>query len=199
MSTYPTLACSLRTGTGSNASKQLRHQGLLPASIYGHGDPVSVTLDLRMFKGVMHESHSGSQLVNLTIDGKDSGLALIKSVQREAMKQTPLHLDLQRISLVQKLHVTVNIILEGEAEGVKAGGMLQTTLHSLHLLSAAGTVPDNVTHDISTMKIGDMLEAGDITLPEGCELLDSPTETVAQIRQPLRAEVVVDPEAQQPA
>jgi len=198
MSTYPTLACSLRTGTGSNASKQLRHKGLVPASVYGHGDPLALTLDLRLFNVVMHESHSGSQLVNLTIDGKDSGLALIKSVQREAIKQTPLHIDLQRISLKEKLHVTVNIILSGEAEGVKAGGMLQTTLHSLHLLSAAGTVPDNVTYDISDMKIGDMLEAGAITLPKGCELLDSPTETVAQIRQPLRTAVVVDPEAQQP-
>ena len=186
MSTYPTLACSLRTGIGSNASKQLRHQGLLPASVFGHGDPLSLTLDLRQFNVVMHDSHSGSQLVNLTIDGVDSGLALIKAVQRETLKRTPLHLDLQRISLKEKLHVTVNVILLGESVGVKEGGVLLTTVHSLHLLSAADTIPDNVSFDISHMKIGDMLTAGEITLPEGCELLDSPTENVAQIRQPLR-------------
>ncbi len=194
MTMYPTLTCSSRTGTGTNSSRQLRHQGLIPASVYGHGDPVSLVLELRQLSVMLHESSSGSQLVNLLIDGKDSGLALVKSVQREAIKQIPLHLDLQRISLKEKLQVTVTVVLEGEAAGVAMGGMLDISMHTLHIRSAAGTVPDNVKHDISAMMIGDILEAGAIELPKGCELLDNPTECVAHIRQPLRVVAEAAPE-----
>lgn len=184
MTMYPTLTCSLRTDTGSNAARQLRHQGLLPATVYGNGDAVSLVLNLRHFYTIEHASTSGSQLVTLSIDGKDSGLALVKSVQRDALKRTPTHLDLQRVSLQQQLHVTVSVVLEGDPVGVAEGGMLKIAMHALHLLCAADKVPDNVTHDISTMKLGDTLEASAFVLPEGCTLLDRPEECVALVRQP---------------
>lgn len=186
MATYPTLTCSLRTCTGTNAARQLRHQGLLLASVFGHGDPVKLVVNLRHFCKVQQESKSGSQFVTLSIDGKESGLALVKAVQLDPLKHIPLHLDLQRISLQEKLHVTVSVLLEGIPTGVDEGGMLETTMHALHLRCAADMVPDNLTHDVSGMKIGDTLDAGTFVLPEGCELLDRPEECVALIRPPLR-------------
>lgn len=186
MTTYPTLTCSLRTDIGSNAARKLRHQGLLPATVYGHGLPVSLMLDLHHFSVIEHASNSGSQLVNLSIDGLESGLVLVKTVQRDAIKKIPVHLDLQRISLQEELQVTVSVSLEGEPNGVKEGGMLEITMHALHLRCAVGVVPDKVTHDISAMEIGDTLEASAFVLPAGCTLLDRPEECVALIRQPLR-------------
>ncbi len=186
MTTYPTLTCSLRTDTGSNAARKLRHQGLLPASVFGHGASVSLVLDRHHFGLMEHASHSGSQLVNLTIDGQDSGLALVKAVQRDTLRHTPLHVDFQRISLQEQLHVTVSVVLEGEAAGAKEGGMLEIIMHALHLSCAAGVVPDSLTYNISAMAIGDTLEAGAFVLPAGCTLLDRPEECVALIRQPIR-------------
>lgn len=187
MTTYPTLTCSLRTCTGSNAARHLRQQGLLPASLFGHGDPLMLVLDQRHFSKVQHSSQSGSQIVNLLIDGKDGGLVLVKTVQRDALRHTAVHLDLQRISLLEELQVTVSVVLEGEPAGLAEGGMLETTMHALHLRCAAGKVPDNVTYDISAMKIGDTLDAGSFALPEGCTLLDRPEECVALIRPPIRS------------
>lgn len=186
MTMYPTLACALRTDTGSNAARKLRQQGLLPATVYGHGVAVSLVLNQHHFSVIEHASQSGSQLVNLSIDGKDSGLVVVKTVQRNTLKRTLLHVDFQRISLQEQLHVTVSVVLEGEAVGVKEGGMLEMPMHALHLRCEAGVVPDNVTHDISAMKIGDTLEAGVFVLPAGCILLDRPEECVALIRPPIR-------------
>lgn len=188
MTMYPTLTCSLRANTGSNATRKLRQQGLLPATVYGHGSAISLVLDRHHFRVIEHASKSGSQLLNLSIDGNDHGLVLVKSVQRDMLKHTPTHLDLQRISLQEQLHVTVTVVLEGEPIGVvKEGGMLEMTMHSLRLGCAAGVVPDNLTHDISEMKIGDTLEAGAFALPAGCTLLERPEECVALIRPPLRS------------
>jgi len=186
MTTYLTLTGTLRTSFGSNASRKLRHEGLLPATVYGHGDPISLVLNQHHFSAVEHASHSGSQLVNLSIDGKDNGMVLVKSVQRHALKRVPVHVDLQRISLQEELQVVVNVVLEGEPVGVREGGMLEATMHALHLRCAASLVPDNVTHDISAMGIGDTLEAGAFALPAGCTLLDRPEECVALIRAPIR-------------
>jgi len=192
MTTYPTLSCALRTDIGSNASRKLRHKGLLPGSVFCHGAPISIVLDRHHFAGIEHLSSSGSQLVNLSIDGKDSGLVLVKAVQRDTFKRIPLHVDLQRVSLQEQLHVTVSVVLEGEAIGVLEGGMLEITMHALHLQCAAGVVPDNLTYDISAMKIGDTLDASAFTLPDGCTLLDRPEECVALIRQPIRSAAVVE-------
>lgn len=186
MTLYPTLTCASRTGTGKNAARKLRHQGLLPATVYGHGSAVSLVLPQQHFKIIEQASKSGSQLVSLSIDGQDSGLAMVKMVQRDALKHTPVHLDLQRVSLLQEMLVTVTVVLTGEPAGVKEGGMLETHMHALHLRCAANALPDNVTHDISAMKIGDTLDAAAIALPDGCTLMDRPEECVALIRQPIR-------------
>ena len=195
MTMYQTLSGTLRTSFGSNASRKLRHEGLLPATVYGHGDPISLVLNQHHFSAVEHASHSGSQLVNLSIDGKESGMVLVKSVQRHALKRVPVHVDLQRISLQEELQVVVTVVLEGEPAGVHEGGMLETTMHALHLRCAASLVPDKLTHDISAMNIGDTLEAGAFALPAGCTLLDRPEECVALIRAPIRTATTTDADA----
>lgn len=187
MATYPTLSCATRTEIGSNAARQLRHQGLLPATVYGHGDPLSLKMDRHHFSVLEHASKSGSQIVVLEIDGVESGIVLVKKVQRDMIKMTPLHVDFQRISLSEELQVVVSLLPEGEPVGIAAGGMFELVLHSLHIRCAADKVPDSISFDVSAMNIGDTIEAGTIALPDGCTLTDRPEECVALIRQPLRA------------
>ena len=198
MTDYASLNCTRRVDTGSNASRQLRHRGLVPATVYGHGEPVSLVIDLHHFRVIEHSSKSGSQLVNLLIDDKESGIVLVKKVQRDMIKMTPLHIDLQRISLTEELQVSVALVLDGEPAGVAAGGMLEVMMHSLRVRCAAGKVPDRLTHDVSAMNIGDTLDAGAIALPEGSTLLDRPEECVALIRQPMRVAETTDAEAVAP-
>lgn len=199
MTTYPTLSCVRRSDTGSNAARKFRQQGLLPATVYGHGAPVSLVLDQHHFALVMHEGHSASQLVTLSIDGTESGMVLVKGVQLDAMRKKPLHVDLQRVSLQEQLQVSVPVLLEGEPIGTREGGTLELIVHALHLSCAAGLVPEHITHDISAMKIGDTLDAGALVLPQGCTLLDHPEECIALIRPPVRVEEAETTEASAPA
>jgi large subunit ribosomal protein L25 len=186
MTVYPTLTCSLRSRKGSNAARQLRQQGLLPASVIGHGAPLLVEVDQHQFAQFEHTSKSGSPLLNLVVDEQESVLVMVKHVQRDTLQRLPLHLDMQRVSLEEEMPVSVMVVLTGEALGVKAGGMLEITMHMLHLRCAAGAVPEQITVDISEMQIGDTLEASACSLPAGCTLLDRPEECVALIRQPIR-------------
>ncbi|HEY3377078.1 MAG TPA: 50S ribosomal protein L25 [Armatimonadota bacterium] len=193
MTTYPTLTCVSRTEIGSQAARKMLRQGQIPATVYSNGDPVSLMMDRRHFASVERAGQSGSQIVRLTLDGADAGLVLVKAIQRDLLKHFPTHIDLQRISLQQYLEVNVPVHLEGEPAGVHEGGVFEVTLHALNLRCMASAVPESLTHDISTMQVGDTLTAGQIVLPEGCELSDRPEECLAIIRQKLG--VAAAPEA----
>ncbi len=182
MTMYPTLTCALRTGTGSREARKLRHQGLVPATVYGHGAAVSLTLDVRHFGAIQHANHSGSLIVSLLVDGKDDGLALVKAVQHAPIAKLPTHVDLQRISQHESLQVSVKLFLEGEAAGVVAGGVLEIISHAVNLRCPASSVPDSLKHDLTEMQIGDTLLAGQLILPAGCVLLDPEDTPMATLR-----------------
>lgn len=182
MTTYPTLTCALRTGTGSREARKLRHQGKLPATVYGHGAAVSLTLDARHFGAIQHANRSGSLIVGLLVDGKEDGLALVKAVQHAPIAKLPTHVDLQRISQHESLQVSVQLILEGDAAGVIAGGVLETIAHAVNMRCPASSVPDSLKFDVSDMQIGDTLLAGQLILPEGCVLHDPADTPMATLR-----------------
>jgi len=182
MSTYPTLTCASRTGTGSREARKLRHQGSLPATVYGHGLAASLVLDQRHFGAIVHANHSGSLIVRLAVDGKDDGLALVKAIQHAPIAKLPIHVDLQRISQHEALHVSVQVQLEGDPAGVQLGGVLESIAHAVNLLCPASSVPESLKHDVSEMQIGDTLTAGQLLLPEGCKLVDPADTPLAIVR-----------------
>jgi large subunit ribosomal protein L25 len=182
MTTYPTLTCSLRASTGSNAARQMRRRGQLPANVCGHGDPLLLQMEHLQFLTMTRGGNAGSQIVKLTIDGVDGGLAMVKRVQRDTVHKCFLHVDLQRISLTEDLHYTVAVVLEGEPVGLTEGGKLEVINQTIHLRGIAGAVPESLTFDISEMKVNDTLTAGQLALPEGCVLDMLPEACIAAIR-----------------
>ena len=182
MPTYPTLTCALRTGIGSHAANKLRHQGLLPATVYGHGLAAALVMNQRDFSAIEHANRSGSLIVSLVVDGKDDGLALVKAVQHAPIAKLPIHVDLQRISQHESLAVVIQVLLEGEPDGVLLGGVLETIAHAINVRCPASSVPENLKHDISEMQIGDTLLAGQVLLPEGSALIDPADTPLAIIR-----------------
>ncbi|MEI6519643.1 MAG: 50S ribosomal protein L25 [bacterium] len=186
MTTFPTLSCSLRTSTGSNVARQMRQKGLLPATVYGHGASVSITMEQKHFVKVALTGNSGSQIVHLDVDGTDGGLALVKNVQKNMLAHVLTHVDLQRVSLTDSLQIPVPLVLDGDAAGVLIGGVLDVYIFVLNLKCAASAVPESIHYDISNLQVNEHLTVSQIPLPEGCELLDRPEDTIAVIR--LKAE-----------
>ncbi len=130
--------------------------------------------------------NTGSQIVQLNVDGVDSGLALVKAVQRNLLKHVLTHVDLQRVSLSDSLQIPVPLILDGDAAGVLIGGILDVNIFVLNLRCVASAVPESIHYDISNLQVNEHLTVSQIPLPAGCELLDRPEDTIAVIR--LKAE-----------
>ncbi len=181
-----TLQVHARTATGKSVARKLRANGRLPAVIYGHNEkPVPVELEQHRLSATMRQAEGEKLLINLNIDGKDSGKkALIKDIQRDPVSGKILHIDFQHISMDEKIKIEVPIKLEGTADGVKNfGGIMSWNIRKVMVSCLPTDIPDKISLDVSEMKIHDSIHVKEITAGK-FEILDDPEETIVSIIPP---------------
>jgi large subunit ribosomal protein L25 len=163
-----------RDSTGKGANRRLRHQGLVPAIVYGGGkEPSSVVVNRHMVTELLKTEKGRNSLFLLRVKGtKQERHAMLHEAQIDPITRQFLHLDFIRVSKGQRVKVEVRVVLEGEPVGVKAGGFLDWNGRSVHLECAAESVPDAIHADVSGLNVGDHITAADLTLPEGVKLMD---------------------------
>lgn len=163
-----------RTSTGKGANRRLRHQGLVPAIVYGGGkESSSVVVNRHAVTELLKTEKGRNSLFLLRVKGtKQERHAMLHDAQIDPLTRQFLHLDFIRVSKGQRVKVEVRVVLSGEPVGVKAGGFLDWNGRSLHLECAAESVPDAIHADVSGLEIGDHITAADLVLPEGVKLLD---------------------------
>jgi large subunit ribosomal protein L25 len=82
----------------------------------------------------------------------------------------------------RKIDVSVPVTLSGVPLGVKNEGGLVEFVHREVLIRVLPTaIPERIDVDISELHLGQHIEASDLRLPEGAELLMPPTETIVTV------------------
>src|SRR5215216_6179864 len=118
----PQIQASKREQLGSRANKRLRDAGHLPGVIYGHKEAI-VPVTLPRKEVVNHLNH-GAHLFDLALDGK-SEKVLVKEVQYDHLGIEVIHVDFARVSLDEKVEVTVPVELKGEPNTDEGGVVTQ--------------------------------------------------------------------------
>ena len=192
------LTASPRTASGSRSAGRLRREGLVPAVVYGHGaDPKSVSVVHRELRAALSGEAGSNALLDLQVEG-EAVLALVKDMQRDAVRNEVIHVDFIRVSRDEAVTVEVPIHLEGEASEVTAGGgTLDQQLFNLTVTATPGDIPSGLTYDVSEMTIGDSVRVGDLSLPAGVTTDVDPEEpvAVAQVSQAAQEAEALDMEA----
>lgn len=164
-----------RTERGTGASRRLRRAGLVPAIMYG-GDkePIALTLSHhRLLKSLEHESFY-SRVLTVNIDDQPPEKAVLKDLQRHPYRPVVLHLDLQRVSDTQKLHMRVpfHFLNEEKCVGVKlAGGSVSRHLTDVEVSCLPKDLPKFLEVDLQDIKLNQIIHLSDLVLPEGVELV----------------------------
>jgi large subunit ribosomal protein L25 len=192
------LTASPRTASGSRAAGRLRREGLIPAVVYGHGaDPKSVSVVHRELRAALSTEAGSNALLDLQVEG-EAVLALVKEMQRDAVRNEVTHVDFIRVSRDEAVVVEVPIHFEGEASEVTSGGgTLDQQLFNLTVTAKPGDIPSAITVEVSGMTIGDSVRVGDLTLPSGVTTDVDPEEAVAvaQVSQAAQEAEALDMEA----
>jgi large subunit ribosomal protein L25 len=179
-----TLAVTARAPDGSRSARRLRRTGHVPGIVYGGGqDPVAFSIDSRELRIAL--ANAGAVL-DLQIDGQGGSPVVVKDLVRHPVNGETMHLDLLRVRLDRAIEATVALELVGaeDAPGVKTGGVLEQPLRELTIEALPNDIPDSITHDVSTMEIGDTLTLDAITAPPGVTILGEPDATVATVSAP---------------
>ncbi|MGH7177803.1 MAG: 50S ribosomal protein L25 [Tepidisphaeraceae bacterium] len=189
---------TLRDQLGSRANKRLRDAGHLPGVIYGHKEAV-VPVTLPKKEVVNHLSH-GAHLFDLTLDGK-SQKVLVKEVQFDHLGKEVIHVDFARVSLDEKVEVTVPLELKGTPKGEEDGGVLQQIIAELQIECLVTDIPDRVLHNVADMEKDSVLHISDLKLPPGVKCLQDGeliVATVKEIKEEEVAPVPVEGESAEP-
>jgi large subunit ribosomal protein L25 len=180
-----TLAGENRNSVGTRASRALRERGKLPAVIYGHGEaPESVALILH---DVVTALSHGARTLEVDVNGK-AGQYLIKEVQYDYLNHTPIHLDLTRVDLDERVKVRVGIELRGVPKGVAEGGSLDLHLADLEVECLVSQIPETLHPLVVDLGLGDSLLVKDLELPDGVTATLDGDDRVATVRVVLEVE-----------
>jgi large subunit ribosomal protein L25 len=156
-----------RTEFGKGGARRTRRAGLVPAVIYGHGQPPRhISLPAREI-GLALRSDAN---VLLRIDVEDSSeLALAKDVQRDPIKLSIDHIDLIVVRRGEKVTIDVPVTLTGHV--ISGDILVNQDLTSISVEADATALPRGFEVDITNLGIGDSIRASDIPLPAGVSLV----------------------------
>jgi large subunit ribosomal protein L25 len=64
---------------------------------------------------------------------------------------------------------------------VKLGGVIDHVLREISMEVLPSQIPDSVTVDVSSMKLGSQVHVKDVAVPEGAEILSDPDDVVVSV------------------
>ncbi len=159
---------------GTGASRRARRAGNVPGVVYG-GSKAAVNLEMNhkeLFLQFRHEAFHAS-ILSLILDGKKEDV-LLRDFQMHPVRNTIQHIDFQRVSATEKIHVKVPFhFLNAEtAPGVKiGGGIVAHILTEAEVSCLPKDLPEFLEVDLATLEIGHSVHLSQITLAKGVEFV----------------------------
>lgn len=160
-----------RQGTG--ASRRLRNAGRVPGIIYGANKSAQpIELD---HNGLFHQLKQGSiqsAILEMKLDGGTEQV-LLRDVQMHPFRPMVLHVDFQRVSKDEEIHMRVPLhFINAEiAPGVKlGGGIVSHVLTEVEIVCLPADLPESIDVDLSSLQVGDSVHLSELKLPQGIEV-----------------------------
>jgi len=170
-----------RLAIGGGEVKRLRKSGYVPAVVYGKGmEPKAVKVKMSDFREFL--TKYGKNTVFSAKFGQDADFSgLVKDIQYDAVKNDFIHVDFQKVSLNEKIHVDVPVKVLGREKVEKGGGVIVHQLNEVTVACLPQDVPKHVDADITGFEPGDSITAAQLKLPPGVTLLTEPHDVILSI------------------
>lgn len=168
------LEAEVRNDLGKGASRRLRRTDKVPAVLYGAGkEPTSLSVDHKDLLHKLENEAFFSHILTVKIGGAEEN-AIIKDLQRHPSKPTVLHMDLQRVSMSEKIRVNIplHFINEEQSPGVREGGLVTHNMTETEIACLPNDLPEFLEVDLSSLDLDGIIHLTDIKLPSGVEIVE---------------------------
>ena len=172
---------SERSDLGKKATKSFRKEGLIPAVLYG-GEKTTEAIHFAVTTNDVRKLIYTPEifLVELEIGGKKIN-AILKDIQLHPVSDEILHLDFLHVFEDKPIVIDVPVVLDGLAEGVKAGGKLSLDIRKLKVKALYKNVPEKVHVNIEHLALGKSVQVGELSF-DGLELLNAKNAVVCRVQ-----------------
>jgi large subunit ribosomal protein L25 len=193
-----------REVTGKKATKAIRKEGIIPAVLYGRTPvelPYKGTLskgekivDTNNNKGLILTEFTVTNedvrnliytpriyLVNLSLEGGRTVKAIVKDIQFHPVTDAILHFDFLEVFETKPIVMEVPVILEGHAEGVKAGGKLNLEMRKLRVRALFDKMPEKLVFNVEKLGLGKAIQVGDLHFDD-IELINAKNAVVCSVK-----------------
>lgn len=171
----------LRENLGKKDSKTTRREGLVPAVLYGEGDPVHFTIKPLDVRSLVYSAEF--KLADLTVGGK-SYQAIVKDYQFHPVTDELRHIDFLALQPNHPIKVQVPVVFEGTSPGVRVGGKMQVNVRRIKIKTTPEKLVDKLSLNIGKMELGSSIRVRDIAPIDGVEIMNPGGQPVATIEVP---------------
>ncbi|MEM6769520.1 MAG: 50S ribosomal protein L25 [Bacteroidota bacterium] len=171
----------VRENLGKKFSKVTRREGLVPAVLYGAGDPVHFTIKPLDVRSLIYSPEF--KLAELSVGGKETK-AIVKDYQFHPVTDELLHIDFLALVPGHAIKVQVPVTFEGTSPGVRSGGKLQVAVRRVKIKTTPENLVDKVVLNISELELGNAIRVRDIKPIEGVEIMNPAGTPIASVEVP---------------
>jgi large subunit ribosomal protein L25 len=161
--------------------------------VYGIHSSTPVTIDPKALEKILSSSAGSNAVFQLKVQGEETmdRPVLVKSLERDPMKDFIVHADFLEIRMDQKIKVAVPFSFVGESKGVKMGGLLSVLMRELEVECLPNAIPDEIEIDISEVDLNDVIHVRDVRMPADVDLATEPEDPIVTVVTPVEEEEAV--------
>ncbi len=163
-------------------NKEIRKAGYIPGILYGGEQNIPIKIPLKDFSNIIH-TYGMSKVIDIVLDGKTHH-SIIKDFQLDVLTDNFIHFDLLEVSKTKEIRIPVPIHLEGNAQGILEGGVLEILLDSVPVVGTLTDIPSEFKLDISSLKIGESIHIRDLKIPKNCRIIGDLDSALVLIASP---------------
>ena len=172
------LSGSSRENVGKKGAAELRKQERIPAVLYGGQQQVHFSISENEAKKLVFTPNV--YLIDLEVNGKKVK-AIVQETQIHPVTDRILHIDFFEVNETNPFKVKLPVKLEGFSRGVRNGGRLRQNFRRLHVMGLVNDMPDDVTIDITSLRIGHKKRVSDLSI-SGLKFLDPANAVVVGVQ-----------------
>ncbi|KRO56230.1 MAG: hypothetical protein ABR79_05780 [Cryomorphaceae bacterium BACL11 MAG-121001-bin54] len=175
-----TLAISVkeRQNVGKTSTRALRNQGNVPCVLYGGEKQVTFYAHENDFRKLVYTPNTF--VVELNINGSKTK-AIMQDIQFHPVTDKILHIDFLEVFDGKPITVSLPVVLDGVAIGVKNGGNLMFRIPKIVSKGLVANLPEAITINIDHLSIGMFISIKDIVV-KGVEFLAPPNSVVVAVK-----------------
>jgi large subunit ribosomal protein L25 len=168
------ILAEIREDVGKGASRRLRHQGKIPAVLYGgKKDPATLTIEHGPLMNAASQESFYSSILEIRVGDGRQQKVVVRDVHHHPYRPQIMHLDFFRVSADEllKISVPIHYVGEDESEAGKISGLIiQHLVNEIEIAALPENLPEYLDVDLSDLDEGDVVMLTDIKLPEGVEI-----------------------------